>query len=79
VATGGPYRYIRHPGYLSVFLIYPGAALALGSAWALIPAALIIVLTVIRTALEDKTLQKELPGYKEYAVKVKYRLIPGIW
>jgi protein-S-isoprenylcysteine O-methyltransferase Ste14 len=79
VATTGPYKYVRHPGYASTFLYYPGAALSLGSAWALLPAALIIVLIVIRTMLEDKTLQKELPGYKAYTEKVKYRLIPGIW
>jgi protein-S-isoprenylcysteine O-methyltransferase Ste14 len=79
VVSTGPYRYIRHPGYVSVFFLYPGTALFLGSIWALIPSILIIILTIIRTSLEDRTLQKELPGYKEYANKVKYRLIPGIW
>jgi protein-S-isoprenylcysteine O-methyltransferase Ste14 len=53
--------------------------LILGSLWALIPGAIMAVLFIIRTALEDSTLQKELEGYKEYAQKVKYRLIPGIW
>jgi protein-S-isoprenylcysteine O-methyltransferase Ste14 len=53
--------------------------LALGSVWALIPGTLTTVLVVIRTALEDRTLQEELDGYREYAQRVRYRLIPGIW
>jgi protein-S-isoprenylcysteine O-methyltransferase Ste14 len=56
-----------------------GTAFLLGSWWALIPAVLNIVLFLIRTALEDSTLQAELPGYKEYAARVRYRLIPGVW
>ena len=78
-ATGGPYKYMRHPGYVGFIVINLATPLVLGSLWALIPGAIIAVLFIIRTALEDSTLQKELEGYKEYVEKVKYRLIPGIW
>jgi len=80
VATGGPYKYVRHPGYvgyiISFFLATP---LALGSLWALIPGGLGALLLIIRTALEDRTLLEELDGYREYAQRVRYRLLPGIW
>jgi protein-S-isoprenylcysteine O-methyltransferase Ste14 len=79
VIQSGPYRIVRHPGYVATFLIAPSTAIILGSLWALIPAILWVIAIIIRTALEDKTLQKELEGYKEYAKKVRYRLIPGIW
>lgn len=79
VISNGPYRYIRHPGYLGIMLMVSSMALALGSVWALLPAALVSVLLFIRTALEDQTLQKELTGYTEYCQKVKFRLLPGIW
>jgi protein-S-isoprenylcysteine O-methyltransferase Ste14 len=79
VVTGGPYHYIRHPMYAGIILLFPCMALFLGSWWALVPASLIGVLMVIRTALEDHTLQAELPGYAEYAQRVRYRLLPGIW
>lgn len=79
VATGGPYNYMRHPGYVGFIIINLATPLVLGSLWALIPGAIMAVLFIIRTALEDITLLKELEGYKEYAEKVKYRLIPGIW
>jgi protein-S-isoprenylcysteine O-methyltransferase Ste14 len=79
VAIGGPYNYMRHPGYVGFIVINLATPLILGSLWALIPGAIMAVLFIIRTALEDSTLQKELEGYKEYAQKVKYRLIPGIW
>lgn len=79
VATGGPYRYVRHPGYIGYTVAWIATAIALGSLWTLIPAILIVISIIIRTALEDKTLQEKLPGYKEYAEKVRYRLIPGIW
>jgi len=80
VVTGGRYRYVRHPGYLgyitSFFLATP---LALGSLWALILGSIGTILLVIRTALEDRTLLEELDGYREYAQRVRYRLLPGIW
>ena len=67
VITTGPYRYVRHPMYSALLIMWPGIALALGSWWALIPAAVIDIIFVLRTALEDRTLQAELPGYAEYA------------
>jgi protein-S-isoprenylcysteine O-methyltransferase Ste14 len=75
----GPYRIVRHPGYAGNILPLPGIVLALSSLWTLIPAAVALVIAVIRTALEDRTLQEELPGYKEYARGVRYRLFPGIY
>ena len=79
VCDSGPYRIVRHPGYAGSLLPLPGIVLALGSAWTLIPAAAALIITVIRTVLEDQTLQEELPGYRDYAGRVKYRLIPGIY
>lgn len=79
VATGGPYRFVRHPGYVGTILCYLATPFLLGSPWALIPAALAGLVLIIRTALEDKTLHEELPGYKEYAQQTRYRLLPGIW
>ena len=79
VAMGGPYRFVRHPGYVGTILFYLGAPFLFGSRWALIPAILASAVLVVRTALEDKTLLAELPGYKEYAERVRYRLLPGIW
>jgi protein-S-isoprenylcysteine O-methyltransferase Ste14 len=65
--------------YLGVIVLMMGIPLVLGSYWALVPGGLIGVLFVIRTALEDKFLQSDLAGYKEYSKRVRYRLIPGIW
>jgi protein-S-isoprenylcysteine O-methyltransferase Ste14 len=79
VCDSGPYRIVRHPGYAGNALPLPGIALALSSLWTLIPAAAALVIIVIRTALEDRTLQEELPGYADYARRVRYRLVPGIY
>lgn len=79
VCTTGPYRFVRHPMYLGVILAIFCLPLSLGSLLTFIPASIIAVLFIIRTSLEDKTLQQELPGYKEYAEKVRYRLLPGVW
>jgi len=79
VCDSGPYRIVRHPGYTGNVLPLLGIVLALGSLWTLIPAAVALVIAVIRTALEDQTLQEELPGYQEYARRVRYRLFPGIY
>ncbi|MDY6875107.1 MAG: isoprenylcysteine carboxylmethyltransferase family protein [Chloroflexota bacterium] len=79
VATGGPYRAVRHPGYVGYILSAFAMPLALGSLWALIPAGLTMCLLVVRTAFEDKTLLEELDGYTEYAQQTQYRLLPGIW
>jgi protein-S-isoprenylcysteine O-methyltransferase Ste14 len=77
--TTGPYRYIRHPGYAGAILHTIATPLILCSLWALIPAGLVICITITRTAFEDRTLQEELDGYKSYANRVRYRLLPGIW
>ena len=79
VVTEGPYRYVRHPGYAGAIPWNLGTAVALGSVWALIPGVLGALLLILRTALEDRTLQEELQGYKEYTQKVRYRLLPGVW
>ena len=79
VATDGPYRFVRHPGYSGAILSFLGSPLLLGSWWAFIPTAIGIGGYVLRTALEDKTLQLELEGYQEYTEQVHYRLIPGVW
>ncbi|MGD8569796.1 MAG: isoprenylcysteine carboxylmethyltransferase family protein [Gammaproteobacteria bacterium] len=79
VCDTGPYRFVRHPGYAGNMLALPGMVLALSSMWTLIPAAVALIVTVIRTVLEDQTLQDELPGYRDYARRVRYRLVPGIY
>jgi len=79
VCDSGPYRIVRHPGYAGNIPPLPGIVLALGSLWTLIPAAVALIIAVIRTVLEDRTLQEELPGYRDYAQRVHYRLIPGIY
>jgi protein-S-isoprenylcysteine O-methyltransferase Ste14 len=79
VAASGPYRYVRHPGYAGFIAYSVAGPLALGSLWALIPAGITVVLFVIRTVLEDRTLQEELEGYRGYAGVVRHRLIPGVW
>jgi protein-S-isoprenylcysteine O-methyltransferase Ste14 len=79
VATGGPYRYVRHPGYSGSLAFELATPVMLGSLWALIPGGLTALLVLTRTALEDAALQKELDGYKEYAEQVRYRLLPGVW
>jgi protein-S-isoprenylcysteine O-methyltransferase Ste14 len=79
VIDTGPYAIIRHPGYAFSFLFFLGIPLALGSRWRLIPAMIMSGFVVVRTVLEDRTLQNELPGYKQYAERVRYRLIPGVW
>ena len=79
VIDKGPYAFIRHPGYAASIISSFCIAIGLNSLWALIPAGLYVLLFIARTVLEDSTLQKELPGYAEYAARVKYRLLPGIW
>jgi protein-S-isoprenylcysteine O-methyltransferase Ste14 len=79
VCDTGPYRIVRHPGYAGGVLSPFAMALALGSVWTLIPATAALAIAVVRTALEDRTLQKELPRYREYTDRVRYRLIPGIY
>jgi protein-S-isoprenylcysteine O-methyltransferase Ste14 len=79
VVSTGPYRWVRHPGYAGALLAYLATPLLLDSNWAFLPAIFFAVCTVIRTSLEDRTLQEELPGYREYAQRVRYRLLPGVW
>lgn len=79
VVTGGPYRWMRHPGYAGAILAYLATPFILDSIWALVPAVLITAVLIVRTALEDSTLQQELPGYRDYARQVRYRLLPGVW
>jgi len=79
VATGGPYRYVRHPAYLGAILYELAVSVLLASWWALIPSGLNVILLILRTALEDNTLQGELTGYVDYAREVCHRLLPGIW
>jgi protein-S-isoprenylcysteine O-methyltransferase Ste14 len=79
VAQHGPYRLVRHPGYFGNLIGCLGQPLLFGSWWTFIPAVLTILAFVIRTELEDQTLQKELGGYSDYARRVHYRLIPGLW
>ena len=79
VVDTGPYAVVRHPFYVAAFFMFGGIPLALGSLWALIPVAVAILILVVRTVFEDRMLQRELEGYKEYAGRVRYRLIPGVW
>ena len=79
VVASGPYRFVRHPMYVGLILLHASMALILGSMWTLTLAALIAILFLWRTALEDQTLRQELPGYEEYTTVTRYRLMPGIW
>ncbi len=79
VATGGPYHYVRHPAYIGAILYELAVAVLLASWWALVAGIICTILFILRTALEDRTLQAELPGYADYAHQVRHRLIPAIW
>ena len=79
VISAGPYAYVRHPGYVGMLIFTLATPLLLGSLLAFIPAVLLCITIVVRTALEDRTLQQELDGYFEYTQKTHYRLLPGIW
>jgi protein-S-isoprenylcysteine O-methyltransferase Ste14 len=79
VCKSGPYRIVRHPGYASGIISVLAAPLILGSWWGLAPGAIAATMFVVRTELEDRTLQKELAGYNEYTKSTRYRLIPLIW
>jgi protein-S-isoprenylcysteine O-methyltransferase Ste14 len=79
VARTGPYRYVRHPGYLGSVLFYVAFPLITGSALALCGGALGMIGVLVRTSLEDRTLREELAGYAEYAQEVRYRLMPYVW
>jgi len=79
VCDSGPYGIVRHPGYAGNMLALPGVMLALNSMWTLVPVVIALIITAIRTVLEDQALHEELPGYRDYARRVRYRLIPGIY
>ena len=79
MCDSGPYRFVRHPGYAGNILALPGVVMALGSVWTIVPVVVAVIIAVIRTTLEDRTLQEELPGYQDYTRRVRYRLFPGIY
>lgn len=79
VVTTGPYRLVRHPGYLGAILGALSTPPMLGSAWTFIPAGLVALLFIVRTHLEDQTLRRELAGYEEYAQRTRFRLLPPVW
>ena len=79
VASSGPYRYVRHPAYVSMILFELAISTLLASWWALVAGGLCAAMILLRTALEDRTLNKELIGYPDYSHQVRYRLFPGIW
>jgi protein-S-isoprenylcysteine O-methyltransferase Ste14 len=79
VISSGPYALVRHPMYLGVTVMYLASPLALGSYWALLPAAAIVPILVARIINEEAMLERELKGYREYMEKTRYRLIPGVW
>ncbi|MBN2549016.1 MAG: isoprenylcysteine carboxylmethyltransferase family protein [Anaerolineales bacterium] len=79
VASTGPYQYVRHPGYAGMLIFTFAAPFILDSVWAIGVAVLTLILTIVRTSLEDRTLQEELDGYADYAQRVRYRLVPAIW
>jgi protein-S-isoprenylcysteine O-methyltransferase Ste14 len=79
VVITGPYKYIRHPMYLGIIILFLSLGPALGSFLAMIPGGLIVILFISRTAKEDQMLQEELEGYSDYTKQVRFRLVPGIW
>ena len=79
VINSGPYRWMRHPGYTGALLTYIATPFFLDSVWAFLPAAFLLVILVVRTSLEDRTLLEKLEGYREYTREVRFRLLPGIW
>jgi protein-S-isoprenylcysteine O-methyltransferase Ste14 len=79
VVDTGPYAIVRHPLYTASTILFVGMALAMGSCWALIPVAIGVAVLIIRTSFEDRILQNELPGYREYTSQVRSRLLPGLW
>jgi protein-S-isoprenylcysteine O-methyltransferase Ste14 len=79
VVSSGAYALVRHPGYAGVLLAHLALPFALGSIWALVPAAVGTILFIVRTAREDQTLRDHLVGYREYQTRVRWRLLPGVW
>ena len=79
VVTDGPYRFVRHPMYTALIVMGPATAIALGSWWAILPIVPGIFWTLRRTIMEDRMLMEGLPGYRDYAARVRFRLVPGLW
>lgn len=79
VISTGPYGYVRHPMYSGLVLFFTGVPLLLGSWWGLAMMPLLIALLAVRIPIEERTLREGLPGYTDYAARVRYRLIPGVW
>lgn len=79
ICTTGPYRIIRHPGYSSQIISLLAYPFILGSWWGFVLSGILAILIVFRTELEDRLLQNELKGYRDYAAQVRFRLIPFIW
>jgi protein-S-isoprenylcysteine O-methyltransferase Ste14 len=79
VVSTGPYRYVRHPGYTAGLLAALSSGIALGSWISTFIAPIALALLVWRTIVEDRMLQRDLPGYADYATRVRYRLVPGVW
>jgi protein-S-isoprenylcysteine O-methyltransferase Ste14 len=79
VIASGPYRFVRHPMYVGLILLHASMALMLGSMWTLVLAAMISIVFLFRTSMEDRVLRQKLPGYEEYTAVTRYRLLPGIW
>lgn len=79
VVTEGPYRIVRHPMYAAALLYFLGAPLLLGSWWGLVPVPLFVAGLGVRAVGEERMLRQALPGYDDYARRVRFRLVPGIW
>jgi protein-S-isoprenylcysteine O-methyltransferase Ste14 len=79
ICDRGPYRFVRHPGYVGGILQALGLPLILASWWALLAGASAALILVVRTVLEDQALRQDLAGYVQYAQRVRYRLVPGVW
>lgn len=79
VESGGPYRFVRHPGYACALLLFAASPVALGSLWAFLPTLGALAMFIRRTAMEDRMLRAELPGYAQYAERVRFRLLSGVW
>ena len=79
LVSGGPYTLVRHPGYVVISILILSSGVALGSWWSIAPNAAFVLLILRRTRLEDRYLHEHLEGYREYAERVRYRLIPGLW
>ena len=79
VVSTGPYAWVRHPGYAGALLTYFATPILLDSLWTYLPVVFISIVLLVRTDLEDRTLKQELPGYKEYAQKTRFRLFPWVW